>query len=227
MKKSKGFTLLEVLIGTAVLGMISFIIYSISSTVLESENRVTKRDEVYQMARLALRRVTEDLNMAYLVVNKDFLSKSTDGAPAETAFIGDDKGQYDTLDFNTLSNWRMFRNTKESDQSEVSYKVEPDPEEEDLYRLMRRQTGIIDNDVTEGGKAYPVALGLKEFQLSYYDGRADDWTDNWNSKEVDQKDKLPKAVKITIAFPDPVEPEENINFATITFIGLWEYPIEF
>jgi type II secretion system protein J len=227
MKQKKGFTLLEVLIGTAVLSMMVLIIWSITSSTLNSEDRASGRDKLYQMARLALRRVTEDVNMAFLVTSADLLGKTRDGASKETAFIGDDNGDFDKLDFNSLSNWRMFRNVKESDQSEVGYKVEEDPEEPDLYRLMRRQNPYLDDDVTDGGKSYPVAEGVTEFQLSYYDNKTNEWTENWNSKEIDHKNKLPKAVKITIVFADPDDEDESVSFSTITFIGLWQNPIEF
>lgn len=224
--RNRGFTLLEVLIGTAILSMMVFMIWTVTSTTMNAEDRVAKRDRVYQMARIALRRVTEDINMAFLVSKEDLLGKTRDGAKRETAFIGDDKGDFDTLDFNSFSNWRMFRNIKESDQSEVGYKVEQDPEEE-VYKLMRRQNAHIDDDVAEGGKSYPVAEGLTAFQLSYYDPSTNEWTENWNSKEVDQKNKLPKAVKITLEFKDPDDAEEPISFSTIAIIGLWKNPIEF
>lgn len=228
-RKKEGFTLLEVLIGTAVLSMMVFLIWSISSTTMNSEDRVEKRDKVYQMARLALRRISEDVNMAFLVGKQDMLGKTKDGMSVQTAFIGDDKGQFDSLDFNSFSNWRMFRNIKQSDQSEVGYKVEQDPEEPDMNRLMRRQNPYLDNKVEEGGKSYPVAEGISAFQLSYYNPKTNEWVDNWNSTEVDFKDQLPKAVKITLVFKDPESDEEenDIAFSTIAMIGLWKNPIEF
>lgn len=225
--KQKGFTLLEVLIGTAVLSMMVFMIWQVSSTNLNAVERTEKRDEVFQMGRLALERMAEDINMAFLVTNSEFLGVTKDGSKVETAFIGDDKGNFDSLDFDSLSHYRMFRYVKESDQAEIGYYVEQDTENPEAYRLMRRENPFLTNDVTEGGKAYPLAEGITEFQLEFYDGRANDWTKNWNSKEVDQKDKLPRAVKITISFPDPADEEEKISFSTIAFIGLWKYPIEF
>jgi len=225
--KQSGFTLLEVLVGTAVLAMMVTMIWSISSSTLDAEFRVGKRDEIFQMGRIATDRVVKDLNMAFLVTNSQLLGKTKDGANVESAFVGDDKGGYDSLDFNSFSHWRMFRNVKESDQVEVGYYVEPDPEIRDRFILMRRESSYLDNDVMKGGKAYPVAEGISEFQLSYYDGRNQDWTENWNSKEVDQKDKLPRAVKVTISFPDPDLEDEMLKFSTIAFIELWQFPLEF
>lgn len=223
-----GFTLLEVMIGTVVLAMMVFIIWQISSANLDAKARTEKRDEIFQMARLAVQRVVDDVNMAFLVTNSELLGKTRDGANIETAFIGDDKGGQDSLNFNSMSHWRMFRNAKESEQVEVGYYVERVPDsEEETYRLMRRENPVMDNDVLEGGKVYPVAEGINGFEFEYYDGRQHEWTRNWNSKDVDQKDKLPRAVKITLSFPDPEDSEEKISFSTIAFIELWQFPIEF
>jgi len=133
----------------------------------------------------------------------------------------------DTLNFNSFSHWRMFRNIRESDQCEVGYYVEQDEEEREYYRLMRRESPYLDDDIEKGGKAFPVAEGIKGFEASYYDGRAMDWTENWNSREVDQKNKMPRAVKLKLSFPDPDLEDETIDFETIVFIELWQFPIEF
>lgn len=225
--KKTGFTLLEVMVSVAVLAMMTLTIALFTNSTIDAEDRMVERDEIYQMARLAVGRVVDDVNMAFLVTNSELLGKDKEGSKVETAFIGDDKGNMDTLDMNTFSHWRMFRDEKVSEQAEVGYYSESDPDNRDLYRLMRRESTLIDNDVSKGGKAWPVAEGVSEFQLSYYDARQNKWTDNWNSKEVDKKDKLPRAVKISISFPNPIDKEDKISFSTIAFIGLWQYPIEF
>ena len=209
--------------------MMVFLIWSISSSTLDSEDRVSKRDDVFQMARLTLRKLTDDISMAFLVSNQDLLGKTKDGANIVTGFIGDEKGGYGAIDLATFSHWRLFRNAKESEQCEVGYYVEKDPdiEDEDVYRLMRRESVVIDNEVSEGGKTYPLALGLKDFKLEYYDGRQNEWKKEWNSTTAENKDKLPRAVKIELSFPDPSDDEFTIDFSTIAFIALWQYPIEF
>jgi len=226
-KKNSGFTLLEVLIGTAILSMMVFMIWQVSTTTLDSQDRVQRRDLVYQMARVAIERLTDDLNMAFLVSNKDLVGMTKEGSKIETAFVGDDKGNMDMLNFNSFSHWRMFRNIRESDQCEIGYYVEQDEEEREYYRLMRRESPYLDDDIEEGGKAFPVAEGIQAFEASYYDGRAQDWTENWNSREVDQKNKMPRAVRLKLSFPDPDVEDGTIDFETIVFIELWQFPIEF
>lgn len=223
----RGFTLLEVLVAMAILTMIFVSTIAFNRIIQTSEDRVDKREELYQMGRIAIEKVTQDINMAFLVAKPELLGKTKDGANIEIAFIGEDRGNFDTLNFDSFSNWRMFRNSKESDQIEVGYYVEDIPDEPDTFRLMRRTNPYLDNDVTKDGKAYPLAEGIKEFQLSYYDAANGEWTDNWNSKDIEKKNKLPKAVKITISFPDPDLEDKTISFTTIAFIGLWENPLDF
>lgn len=223
----KGFTLLEILVGMAILAFMATMIWQISSGNIDAKERVEKRDEVFQMSRIAIERIVDDLEMAFLVTNSQFLGKAQDGTSAKTIFKGEDTGHFDTVNFASFSNWRMFRNSKESDQAEIGYYVVPDEEERDLYRLMRRVSPYFDNNGTEGGRSEPVAENISSFDLEYYDGRQGEWTKEWNSEEVDQKDKLPRAVKVTLSFTDPSNEEEKINFETTAFIELWQYPIEF
>jgi len=227
MKNSKGFTLLEVIIASAILSMIFITTLSLNKIFQDGQDRVEKLEQVYQMARISIEKLTDDINMAFIVSNNALLGKTKDGSQIETAFIGDDKGTYDTLDFNTFSHWRMFRGIKESDQAEVGYYVERDPEDSENYRLLRRENPILDNDVTKDGDVLPLAEHVKSFELSYYDNKSQEWTRNWNSKEVDQKNTLPKAVKIELSFEHPIIEDETVNFATIVFIGLWKHPINF
>lgn len=227
MRSQKGFTLLEVMVGLAVLGIMVTMIWQISSGTIDTKERVEKRDQIYQTARIAMDSIVKDLSMAFLVTNSELLGKTKDGQTVETAFIGDDKGGFDELNFNSFSNWRMYRDTKESEQAEIGYSVERDEEDKELYRLTRRVSPYLDDNVIEGGSKEPVAVGITGFELEYYDGREHDWTKNWNSEEVDQKDKMPRAVKVTISFKDADNPDEMISFSTIGFIELWQYPIEF
>lgn len=227
MRGNKGFTLMEVLVGTAVLAMMAFLIWSITATNLSSEERSRLRDEVYQKARLAIRMMTDDLSMAFLVANQDLLGKTGDGSNSVSSFIGNEKGGFPSVNFNSFSHLRLFREVKESDQAEVGYYVEADPELKDVYRLMRRESPVIDKNTAEGGDANVVTDGLIKFELEYYNSRTEDWTTDWNTQEVDYKDRLPRAVKIKIVFPDPNNDEETISFETIAFISLWKNPIEF
>lgn len=225
-----GFTLIEVMVSIVVLAMMAILIQSISSSNLDSIDRTEKRDKVFQTARFAMDRMIKDINMAFLVADDSLIGKTKDESKVENAFIGEDKGGFDTLNFNTFAHWRMFRDVKESDQAEIGYYVTPDPDEDGQFRLMRRESPFLDNDVTIGGKAYPIAENLREFQLRYYNPKNNEWTSSWNTKEVDVKGLLPRGVEIVLVFPDPVEPDEkerNIKFKTIAFIGLWKSPIRF
>lgn len=224
---NKGFTLLEVLIGTAVLSLMVFMIWSISSTTLDSEDRITKRDEVLQMARISFRKLSDDISQAFIAANQDLLGKTKDAANVQTAFIGDESGGFGKIDFTSFSHWRMFRDAKESETAEVGYYVVQDQEVPEKKILMRRESTLLDNDVTEGGKAHPLAEGVANFKLEYYDGRQNEWKREWNSTTADNKDKLPKAVKIFLSFTDPGESEEPLEFSTIVYINLWQYPVEF
>lgn len=223
----KGFTLIEVMAALAILSLIFVQIFTFTSITRKLESRDEGRSEVYQVARVAMGRIVSDLDMAFLTGNQALLGKTSDGTNVETAFIGEDKGAGDSLDFDTFSHWRMVWGAKESDQAEVGYFVKPDPKDSDLNILMRREGNVLDSDVTKGGDEYPIATGVKEFQLRYYDNVAHEWRNDWNTKGMEIKNKLPEAVEITLVFADPVKEDEVLAFKTIAMIPMWKDEINF
>jgi len=47
------------------------------------------------------------------------------------------------------------------------------------------------------------------------------------TKEIDKKNKLPRAVKISLIFNDPVKDSEVLKFQTIAVIPMWKNEINF
>ena len=144
----KGFTLLEVLIAVAILGVIMTLIWSSSSQSFRAKERTELRDSVFQNGRVVLRKISDDLAVA-------FLSKKVAGegagseqaaftSGAKTFFIGDDQGAQDLLKFTSLSHMRLYKQAKECDQVKISYEVVPS-DEPGVYNLIRRADPWLDN----------------------------------------------------------------------------------
>lgn len=234
----KGFTLLEVLISMAVLAMIMGSVWGATKQSLDSKERVEKRDAIYQGARVALRKISDDISMAFLIkspAERTAIAAVTGTATAEvqtrprpiTFFIGEDRGERDEVRFTTLSNIRLFKNAKQSDQAKVSYSPKPSPDDSQVINLIRTFSPYLNEENTVEGTSFVIAENIREFSVEYYDLRKQEWGRTWNTETIDWKDRLPRAVRITIAFPDPENDRESIVLRTATMVALSAGPIEF
>jgi len=232
MKDSRGFTLLEVMVSVGILGMIMVLVWSSTSQSLRSKDRIEARDFVFHSGQVSLRKLADDIAVA-------FLTKGTTTAPPpvgttptppasyKTFFIGEDGGDRDALRFTSLSHLRLVRNSKESDQVRIQYEVVPHPEETDYFNLVRREQPWLDDTTEVEGRAFTLAERIKGFNVEYYDERKNDWGKEWDTTKVDWKDRLPMAVRVTIVFADPDDPEREIPLMTSVMPAMWNSPLIF
>lgn len=224
----KGFTLIEVMIAISILLLIAVMIARIKDNAYRGTEKAAKYDTIYQYGRIALKKITDDLSMAFLV-GPSLTGKASDGTAAmQVHFYGKDESDGHKLDFATFSNIRLVKNEKKSDQVEVGYSVADCPDTEERMKcLMRRESAVIDKDVAEGGVSTPIARNVKKFKVEYYDPTKQEWRDGWSTEDPVFQNRLPRAARITLVFPDPQKEDEEIEFTTETVMPLFSGPIEF
>lgn len=234
--KQPGFTLLEILVAIAIMGMIMVLIQGTTSQMLGAKDRIEERDLLLQSGRTVLRKFSDDLLGTFLMRTVPVLSfAGTAIAPPVqrtvprpvTFFIAKDTGEQDELKFTTLSHLRFYRNSHESDQVKVEYRLEPWPEERSLFSLIRTEQAWLDEKSDVEGKSVTLAEGVKGLNIEYYDPRKDEWVREWNTESIDWKDKLPQAVRVTVAFPDPDDRDAVVAFSTAILLPLAGAPIDF
>lgn len=217
--KTAGFTLLEVMIALSILAAISLAIFGVTSQTLNSKTSTEERDELNHSATLALGKMADDLNMAYIVNSKDLLGQDFDG---DLGF----QGTEDRVDFVSFSHLRYLQDAKESESVEISYYLVPMPEESGKRILMRRESTQIDKNLQEGGASLPLLEGIDSLKVEYYDEKSKEWKKNWDSRSVDFAGKLPAAVRVTIELTRSDE-EEKTPFTTMIPIELYRGAITF
>jgi general secretion pathway protein J len=180
-----GFTLIEILLAVAILAVVLVMVFSSFNQTSTLAQRVEGVSEEYQGARIALVKLTEELNSAY--------GFSAAGAAGFTGTdnLGPDGLDADALDFDT-----MARATPEgrpgSYHSHVYYRVEDD-------KLLHQE--IPAEQEGEGAVAppeWPLVEDLAGFRLRYLT-KAGDWVDSWGGDDGQQG--LPRAVEVTLFFP--------------------------
>lgn len=235
--KQNGFTLIEVLVSIAILSFIMVALWSSTSQSLDAKERFERRDGIFHEGRVALRKISDDLNMAFIIKAPAERDKTTGVAPTTaeiatrprpiTFFIADDNGERDEIRFTSLSNLRLFRNAKESEQIKVRYYIAESEEDPGVLNLVRTYSPWLDDQNTVEGITYILAENVREFNLEYYDLRKQEWVRTWDTAQLDWKDRLPRAVRVMLSFPDPDDDTKSIVMSTATMVPLSSGPIEF
>ncbi len=115
------------------------------------------------------------------------------------------EGTKDTLNFTALSNYRIRKNSQESQQAEVGYftkSCKRNKEDRDgSLCLFRRISPYIDEDITRGGTETVLLHDIDSISFRYFGEGRDEWLDRWSTKERAEphsKDKFPIAVEVTL-----------------------------
>lgn len=207
-KSRAGFTLIEVMISSALMGLILVSAYLCLGAGFAAQKMIEPRTEIIQNARVALDLMSADLRAACpLSDTDDFLGM--------TRTVGD--VQADNLDFGTHN--YTPRRPHEGDFCQESLYLDKDPESGQFY-LWRRRNPTIALDALTGGMKEELARGVVGLKFEYFDGL--DWYASWG--EVDPKKRgqpsardagnltgLPEAVRITLLMDSNPKKKQSAN----------------
>lgn len=192
----RGLALIEVMIAIAVLTFVTMIIYGAFAGMKSSREGVQRINDRYREGRLAMARLTRDVQGAYLSGHAP-IDESL--RVVQTAFIGQKGTPADRLDFNTFSNLRLSRNARESDQAEVTYFGSPDPERSGVTDLARRVSTHLDLDPDRGGRVQVLATDIDLFDVEYLDPATGQWVETWDSRQaLEQTDRVPLQLRVIL-----------------------------
>ncbi|MCK6502857.1 prepilin-type N-terminal cleavage/methylation domain-containing protein [Myxococcota bacterium] len=199
----RGFTLLEVVVALGVMAIIGLLSFQALSGSLRARDFMEEEEGFSRSAGTALDRLSRHLELAYLTTNTTAINSY------RTVFIVKDGDERDELWLASLGHQRRFRDSREGDQAEVTFWTEVDPENDDAYVLMMRESQRIDEKPDEDGPVMPLAHGVQRFDLRLLDAKTGEWTEEWDSTGADQPNRLPRAVQIVLVLlaPDPDDPE--------------------
>lgn len=203
LKQNFGFTILELMIGLAILSFITIGLLGASRQILGSQSFVQGEDSQQQAVVSSLDKMYWDLNMAFFTKSRDFLGSKFEGT---LGFVGTS----DRLDFLTFNHLRYMAGAKESEAAEVSYYLGPSETDSDQQVLYRRESPQIDRDFKEGGIAYPLLEGVQRLEFRYLPfGKDEEYKNTWDTDGLDNAGRLPWMVEINleVVFPEIEEPK--------------------
>jgi general secretion pathway protein J len=220
--RARGFTLLEVLIAVAVLGLIGGLTFKSFETANDLKKRIEKAEERDQMMRAALSRMAREVSMAFLSEHYD--KKRYKIRP--TIFRLKDGRREAHLLFTSFAHERLHTDAKESDQGIFEYDLAASEDGSGRTDLFRRSKAIIDEEFERGGEKQALAEDVLQFSVQCWDPKDREWRDEWDSNSVQRTGGvlLPPRVKLTLVFKDENDKEKTLTTQTKIFLG---QPLDF
>lgn len=195
--RDQGFTLLEVLLAVAVLGVVMAMLSLSLSGTLRVVDATQQQEVRYHQAQVALRRLSEDLTAAVLTSEKGFvgLKNERDGQRA------------DTLAFASLAHLVLNPEQQRPGVAAISYQIRADGEDQRRLRLLRADTPLLPGAEDAGPvaveEAYLLADNLRSVRFGFTNSQGqvfDSWQGGLVAEEQAEPLALPALVSCTLEF---------------------------
>ncbi len=215
-RSRSAFTLIEVVVALGAMTVIGLLSWQALAGSLKARDFLEREEAFQRSANTALSRIQHHLELAYLT--KSVMAVNT----YQTVFVAKDGGEEDELWFSSLGHHRRFRDSKECDQTELTFWLDDDPENDGDYVLLMREAQRIDERPDEDGGVLPLAHAVKRFDLHFLDPTTGEWIDEWDSTGADQNNRLPRAVQVVLVLDAPGrdDPEDKEPRAFVRTVQL-------
>jgi general secretion pathway protein J len=235
-------TLAETLLAVFLVAMMMTLVWGGFAQSFDSKEELERQLDSYEGVRMAMTRMVRDLSMAYISRN----IPTTGERRVKTMFQAKDERPVSRVVFASLSHMRLYKNSHESDQCEITYFGSRDVprttikskkadekrravKDQGLYNLMRRESRRLDDEPERGGVPHVVAENVKKVELRYWDGKdckEDCWKDSWDTESIDgQPDRLPERIKIAVTIVD--EHGKDLTLTTQTKVMMYKDPVKY
>ncbi len=214
-KNQKGFSLLEILIVTAIMGAIGVLASNAIRSGMQNKRKMDARLRVESMTFDALGLMSTDIEKAFhyqhafYEIDKQALASRKQGQPGQPGQIDPSQvptppenltqfiGKSDQIHFTTLNHQRTVANSAESNIVEVGYYINDCKSRltDKTSRCLWRRTSLyLDNDVTRGGEATLLLDNVNVLKFEYLNEDSSDkeWHSTWISDKNGAKTKTAK-----------------------------------
>lgn len=201
---TSGFTLIEMLVATAVSSIILLMVYSSYSSVIKSINQGKIISQYYENINTVLRRIDTDLQNVYW---KDTAKNIN--------FVSSVEGNSSRLNFITVENkpdriiLAVNENFPSSDIHEVGYYLKKNIKSGQMS-LIRRSEVHYDNSPFDGGTEDIILDNVESIKFDFK--YRSDWTDSWDTRD---KKRLPSGIRTTLILFDPYNKKDTFEFYTL------------
>ncbi len=213
-RTAAGFTLLEIMVATTILGIVLMSIYGVLARTLAAKNRAEERAEIYATGREAVLRVAGELESA--------LSPCPPPRALFRGIPGTGQGWTDAVTFEAVVPRLAGLNQNRGGRAVISYWAIPVPDRPQVLALLRQemyQPGpVAVNDQDPNATPAP-AQSVPEYVLEemagisfkYFDVTTGQWVNAWDTEPEAQQaaadpqqppPRLPGAIEVTVYLAD-------------------------
>ncbi len=197
-KSARAFTLVEVLVSITIFSIMAVAIAGTIKQIGQITRKVKSRDSTVMSAQVAMARLERDLQLAYNEKLQRtpclFKSRNVSAGPELTFSVFD-------------SDIKILFRTRTPGVLIVRYYLEK--EDDGTMRLMRAEAPLHVGDKIDNQPGSPIATGLTEWKMEYYDGRNDLWSQEWDTSAPTAAGTFPKAARIIFKSVDPSLPKDQ------------------
>jgi prepilin-type N-terminal cleavage/methylation domain-containing protein len=230
-----GFTLLEITITLAILGVVLMIIYGVFAQTISGKELAERRADESASARSALTRMTQDLQNARATLGV-VPGQSQGPAPGATPtpraggapkapsnrglFLGRVRTEggvpVDDVAFTTIVRRPAAATFAGADLGIVHYFVAPLDPQSPILGLYRETTFSLSGDEFDPDKANPsnsvlILPGVSGLDYRFFDGN--DWVQEWDSTDNRNFSAAPQAVEIALTVTNDAGESERYETA--------------
>ena len=195
--RQRGMTLIEIMISLAIIGMMMTMAWTTISSASRARVNFVALEERNHEIRVAMARMVQDLQSAYLSSNEDTAFDNR-----RTMFIG----KSEELRFSSFGHVTLWADANESDQTIIAYYLDDDREAPGKEALYRKELRRPSNEPWEGepGEHDILLRGVEKLELQYWDWKDKKWQETWDSTKQDAESKrLPTRVRIELTYKNP------------------------
>ena len=214
MSRRDGFTLVEILVAIVVFGIIISTIFASYTGTFKIIDETERQADIYEMSRIALDRICEDLESAYIKSGGEG-PETGDEIREKMRFVGEEKeiegAGSDFLRFLSSAHIAFGEEDVDCGIAEIVYYVSEDQEGDDGLALYRSDTPQFKESPQEGSGGLILCSGLYSIDFRFYDIKGEVY-ESWDSRSDESKDKLPARVTVEILFLNSSNPESPYRF---------------
>jgi len=198
-RSSSGFTMVELMLAMAIFAFITTLMWGSFSQTATSKRAIQNEQERAHTVRVALMRMSRELEMAYLSDNEN-----TAITNRRTFFTASARADVDEVTFSSFAHQRLRAGATEGDSALISYFGARDPDDRRVLNLMRRETRRLqaEDPSTLFGESYILCPDVARVKFAFYDHRKKEWETDWSTLDASGTPYLPAHIRITLTVVD-------------------------
>ena len=216
-RSSSGFAMVELMLAMAIFAFITTLMWGSFSQTATSKRAIQNEQERAHTVRVALMRMSRELEMAYLSDNEN-----TAITNRRTFFTASARADVDEVTFSSFAHQRLRAGATEGDSALISYFGARDPDDRRVLNLMRRETRRLqaEDPNVMTAETYVLCPDVARVKFTFWDHKLKAWQNDWSTLNASGAKYLPAHVRITLTVVD--ERGQEVSYSTDARINMSE-----